>query len=510
MLFPLDYTVADVEDILAPGAYLLDVVDKNGELLGVTVAVSIGMPRNAGGVEVDSEDAGDAPAVVPTALPTTGSDVRLVLEANVRATQMAFLHNQRTLELGLRMAETLRDSVQVLASSQADWIKSVSSARGFFRTAVPSPAPIEVKQLTVRTGGEGEDVDGDSGERRARLEDDEHDDDGDDEDGDPAPPSEHWAEKLAPLVMQVMTQVMPAINAWSSKQFTDARARLAGGSDRDASAASDASAHVEHRAAQTAQPQTEERGPAEDDHARQLADAIAGAALPGKGVDVLKLLQMLPARTRTKLMQIQMSLPPDEQADAMQILRGYGAGTLGEILRVFDLASLEQCKEFIRNLVVEWRHMKAKSSRGQADRVDGGVVHGPSGIGVPPGGVIGGHVVGAPFVGGTVVGGPVASGPVFGGAIVSGPVVSDPRVGGPAVFGGAVVSGPVVSDPRVGGPAVGGSAVGDPRVGGPAVAGPPGGSGPGHGGSNAGSPVGGGAGNGARGGGSGNGPAGAR
>src|SRR4051812_16461429 len=47
MLFPLDYTMADVEDVLSPGSYLLDGVDKGGELLGVTVAASIGMPRNA-------------------------------------------------------------------------------------------------------------------------------------------------------------------------------------------------------------------------------------------------------------------------------------------------------------------------------------------------------------------------------------------------------------------------------------------------------------------------------
>ena len=33
------------------------------------------------------------------------------------------------------MAKTLRDNVQVLASAQADWIKSLSSAREFFRNA---------------------------------------------------------------------------------------------------------------------------------------------------------------------------------------------------------------------------------------------------------------------------------------------------------------------------------------------------------------------------------------
>src|SRR5262245_65630336 len=36
MLFLLDYTIADVEDILPPGHYLLDAVDKNGQAPGVT------------------------------------------------------------------------------------------------------------------------------------------------------------------------------------------------------------------------------------------------------------------------------------------------------------------------------------------------------------------------------------------------------------------------------------------------------------------------------------------
>jgi hypothetical protein len=67
----------------------------------------------------------------------------------VRSTQLAFQHNERTLEMGLRMAETLRDGVQALASSQADWIKSLASARGFFRGSPGSLPPVKVKQLTV-------------------------------------------------------------------------------------------------------------------------------------------------------------------------------------------------------------------------------------------------------------------------------------------------------------------------------------------------------------------------
>jgi hypothetical protein len=139
------------------------------------------MPRNAESIEPDgsSNDDGAAtmPTVVPTSLPNTTSDVRLVLEANVRATQMAFIHNQRTLEIGLRMAETLRDSVQVLATSQADWIKSISSARGFFRNAGQPIAPVEVKQLTVTTGS------GDDDENDDAVTDDGHDGDGGGEGG---------------------------------------------------------------------------------------------------------------------------------------------------------------------------------------------------------------------------------------------------------------------------------------------------------------------------------------
>jgi len=222
MLFPLDYTIADVEDILPPGNYLLDVIDKGGEPLGVTIGLALGIPRNAETVEPDNENS--APSVVPTALPATTSEVRLVLEANVRAMQMAFIHNQRTLEIGLRMAETLRDGVQVLANAQADWIKSVSSARGFFRNAGPLPAPVEVKQLTVNTGGgEVDNNGGDDGDGGAP--DDSRDGDGGHGDGDDghdaSTTSAHWSEQFLPIVNQVAMQVMPAINAWSAKQMSE-------------------------------------------------------------------------------------------------------------------------------------------------------------------------------------------------------------------------------------------------------------------------------------------------
>lgn len=357
MLFPLDYTIADADDILSPGNYLLDAVDKNGEPLGVTIAVSIGMPRNAQAIEPEHDEGGGAPVVVPTTLPNTTNDVRLVLEANVRATQMAFIHNQRTLETGLRMAETLRDSVQVLATSQADWIKSVSSARGFFRNGGQSLAPVEVKQLTVMTGHHERD-----GEAEAE---DQDDDDGypSDSAAQPSSASAHWSEKFMPLISQVVMQVMPAINAWSAKQYADATGRRAGAETGRPTEQDDAAAKAEEQQAREA----------EQEHAAKLEAAITAAASPGPGINVMKMLQLLPQRTAAKLMQIQGALAPEEQTDAMHILRTYTAAGLMDLLRVFDAASLEQCTGFLRGLIAEWRAREAaRRDRGNDPRSNGG------------------------------------------------------------------------------------------------------------------------------------------
>jgi hypothetical protein len=178
MQLPLGYTVVDLEDILAPGSYRLDVVDQRGEPLGVTIPISIGQLHNAEG-----DDDEEAPMAIATTLPTTGSETRLVLEANVRATQMAFLHNQRTLELGLRMAETLRDGVRVMAESQADWIKSLSSAKGFFRNARPMMLP-----ETTTTQDEMPDQEREEPEVE-----------------------EHWVDKLMPHVVPLVQVAVPLL-----------------------------------------------------------------------------------------------------------------------------------------------------------------------------------------------------------------------------------------------------------------------------------------------------------
>ena len=374
MLFPLDYTMADVEDVLSPGSYLLDVVDKTGEPLGVTVAASIGMLRNTESIEPDNSNSNDGaatmPTVVPTSLPNTTSDVRLVLEANVRATQMAFIHNQRTLEIGLRMAETLRDSVQVLATSQADWIKSISSARGFFRNAGQPLAPVEVKQLTVTTGSsDDDDENDDSGTDDRHDGGDGGDGDGGDGDGDGSgsgSPSkaQHWSEAWLPTINQVLMQVMPMVNVWAENQQAEARARRAGATTKEVADVSSAHANVDGQAA----------AQAEQARVEKLAAAVTAASSPGRGVDVMKLLQLLPPETSAKLMKIQMALSPDEQGDAMKILKGFPVEELRDLLTTFDLASLDECTDFLRRLIHDWRKTQAaRHTRAAEPRAAGNV-----------------------------------------------------------------------------------------------------------------------------------------
>ena len=173
---PLDFTETDLEAMFGSGTYRLDLCDAAGESLDVTATISLG----------ESEPQADAPDVelVPhAALPVSASDVRLVLEANVRATQLAFSHNERTLTASLRMADTLRDGLRDLANAQASWITAIASARGFFRNASPA-LPMPTAPL--------------SSEDEVEAEDDE-----------PAQPA--WVEMAQPLVATITESVVKAI-----------------------------------------------------------------------------------------------------------------------------------------------------------------------------------------------------------------------------------------------------------------------------------------------------------
>lgn len=207
MKLPLSYHEGDLEEILSPGTYRLVLVDQRGEPLGPTVQISIGQLRNGAAEGEEGEEEGPALPVM-AALPPSTSDTRLVLEANVRSTHLAFQHNQRTLELGLRMADTLRASVQVLTEAQAELMKSMASSRGFYRNAAPqvivtpAPAPAAPALPAARDVDESEE-----------------DEEEGDEEGDydePAPAQNDLVETLKPLVAVAAQQIVTTIMGYTT------------------------------------------------------------------------------------------------------------------------------------------------------------------------------------------------------------------------------------------------------------------------------------------------------
>jgi len=203
----------------------------------------------------------------------------------------------------------------------------------------------------------------------------------------------HWSAAFAPILQSVLQQVGPAVMAWAAKQQAGGgRGKGAGGnggshvsSDNAAprwevrdvlalrraqqeGAAHRAKAAVDTQGAegvadeQAADEQgTQEAAAAE--HAANLTGAIAAAWSPVLGLDVVKLLQLLPKDTVTKILQVQAALSPDEQADAMQILRREDAEGLADLIGVFDAATLEESTEFLRRLVVDWRATRAGATK---------------------------------------------------------------------------------------------------------------------------------------------------
>jgi hypothetical protein len=182
---PLDITEDDLEAMFGSGTYRLDLYDTQGEPLDITATVALGEPEPANANEPAEDAVGNAPV-----LPANASDVRLVLEANVRATQLAFAHNERTLTASLRMADTLRDGIRDLASAQATWINTLASARGFFRNALPPlppPAPVD------------------------------HEEEDDDEEEEDIEDEPTWIDNIRPLVDTVATSATNAVMDWSMK-----------------------------------------------------------------------------------------------------------------------------------------------------------------------------------------------------------------------------------------------------------------------------------------------------
>jgi hypothetical protein len=156
--FPLDTTLEDLVDVCGADAYRVYALDEVGTVIDYVTTVEVGRElRNAA-----------EPEVVLMPAPRAGSgnsDLRYALEAVAH------------------MARTNADAMRAVAESQAEWIKSISSVRGFFRNAPAQqlPAPAEAET-----------------------------DDEDDVESDRRP---DWIEALQPVVGMVVQQLITSITA---------------------------------------------------------------------------------------------------------------------------------------------------------------------------------------------------------------------------------------------------------------------------------------------------------
>lgn len=157
--FPLDTTTEDLADACGADTYRVYALDEVGNVIDYVTTVDISRElRNAAEPEV---------MMLPPAPRTASgnSDLRYALEAVAH------------------MARTNADAMRAVAESQAEWIKSISSARGFFRNApqLQLSAPAEVHET---------------------------DDDDDESEPDRKP---DWVESLQPIVGMVVQQLITSI-----------------------------------------------------------------------------------------------------------------------------------------------------------------------------------------------------------------------------------------------------------------------------------------------------------
>ncbi len=109
--FPLDTTVDDLVDTCGADTFRVYAVDEVGNVIDYVTTVETSREfRNAAEPDV---------AVTPALRSPGTSDLRFALEAVAH------------------MARTNADAMRSVAESQAEWIKAISSARGFFRNAPP-------------------------------------------------------------------------------------------------------------------------------------------------------------------------------------------------------------------------------------------------------------------------------------------------------------------------------------------------------------------------------------
>ena len=235
----------------------------------------------------------------------SGSDVRLVLEANVRSTQLAFQHHERTLTASLRMAETLRDGVQVLAEAQADILKSFASARGFLRNAspplaLPPPKPSEPAD----------------------------DEDGDD-DEDAPPPAD---DRLMAFGMAAMTFVNNLMETFRGGQGPTGAPTTAKGASFDLRSLLDWRRAV----------------PQPSSHREPSEPTKLDFYAPLNPADMLRLASALPAELREKLAGVRAQLAPDEEKRLMRLFAAIDPSELSAIVADLTPRSVDELVTLFR------------------------------------------------------------------------------------------------------------------------------------------------------------------
>ncbi|MBA3461474.1 MAG: hypothetical protein H0T46_16050 [Deltaproteobacteria bacterium] len=162
MRFPLEMTPEELVDLCGVDAYRLYALDELGKVLDYVVTVDVGRePR-------ELRNAAPETTLLPTlrhAATAPSSDLRFALEA---MTQMMRVNSE---------------ALRAVTESQADWLKSITSSRGFFRNGAPPVPPPEPAR---------------------------HDEEDGDADDEPtqnktiydvlAPFAEHWAPSVKPLM----------------------------------------------------------------------------------------------------------------------------------------------------------------------------------------------------------------------------------------------------------------------------------------------------------------------
>jgi hypothetical protein len=155
--FPLDITVEELVDTCGADTYRIHALDEVGNVIDYVTTIETARElRNAAEADV---------ALVPAlrSTSTMSSDLRYALEAVTH------------------IARTNAEAMRAVAESQAEWIKSISSARGFFRNAPP---------IQVTSPADGDDDEEDDGGPNTKA---------------------HWIDTLQPVIGIVMQQLVASV-----------------------------------------------------------------------------------------------------------------------------------------------------------------------------------------------------------------------------------------------------------------------------------------------------------